>query len=395
MFVQGGSLLAAGALDGLLAPLRDPRVGAVQGSVDWSDESTLTLHEPSHDGLDLLVTRDAPANSQAGVAPLIGDGTAFRLDALRGVEPSDTELDVVLSAAGWLLRFTSATVVHRPQPTSSAEWRLERTAELAGRRRSAAAALVTAGLKLRTRLRLVAGAGDLASAWARVGFAAFVAAGLVTGSVPVPGSLAATLLVAGGLWTLAAVVTRLLVAPVWRFGDRVRLGWRRLDADVMASFLRLDAWSRPGRRGGLRALAGFPISVGALVAIDVAGVLRGADLVHPGIVPELAGRADPRRARRRDRRGARAAVRLPADLRRPRRPRAPTCRANAYLAGTLEIGDAAAASVEIVDVSTAGVGIVTSAALHRGKHVDLTFELPDATTIEVAATVAARRPRRE
>ncbi|MGZ8762002.1 MAG: hypothetical protein ACXW2Y_01610, partial [Acidimicrobiia bacterium] len=54
VLVETGSLLAAGALDALVAPMHDATVGAVQGALDWADPSTVTVHGPSRDGLGVL-----------------------------------------------------------------------------------------------------------------------------------------------------------------------------------------------------------------------------------------------------------------------------------------------------------------------------------------------------
>ena len=71
---------------------------------------------------------------------------------------------------------------------------------------------------------VVADGGDIASAFARVGALGLVVFVLLSGTVPVPGSLGVTLAVSGVLWAFAALATRITVSPVLRFGDRMRLG---------------------------------------------------------------------------------------------------------------------------------------------------------------------------
>src|SRR5207342_1572427 len=41
VLLEAGSVLASTAIDTLLEPMRDPLVGAVQGTIGWADSSTL------------------------------------------------------------------------------------------------------------------------------------------------------------------------------------------------------------------------------------------------------------------------------------------------------------------------------------------------------------------
>ena len=296
VLVEAGSVLASTAIDALLEPMRDPSVGAVQGAIGWADSSTLNSNAPSREGLGLFNAREAPAAGDAGVSPITGNGSALRVHALRDVIATPGDLGVALNAHGWTTRFSTAPSVYRRPPASSVEWRALRTNKLASERNRGAGALFARNLRPTARVRIVADGGDIASAFARVGALGLVVFALLSGTVPVPGSLGVTIAVSGVLWAFAALATRITVSPVLRFGDRVRLGWHRLDADALAAFvpnrLRVST-AHPGR---LRALAAFPLSVVALVAIDAAGIVRALTLIDPGIVDPISTTLAARRS---------------------------------------------------------------------------------------------------
>ena len=378
--VEAGSLLAAGALHALVAPMADPAVGAVQGALDWADPATITVHGPSRDGLGVLISRQAPAAGSAGVAPILGDGFALRADALPVIGPHSTDLTIALASAGRIVRFVETPVVYRPRPSSAAQWRATRSAQVADTCRSARSAFRAPDLSFPSRIRIAAGAGDVASAYARIGFVAVLVATLLSGSVPVPGPLAPTLLAAATLWAFATGAVHLAVAPVLLVGDRLRLGWHRLDADLFGPFTRASrADATPGR---LRSLLSFPISVLALLAVDAAAFVRGLTLVRPSLVPAiptsleratigvvtlgvLALLVDSLRIF-----VARPDARL--DLRVPARV--------AALVGTLP--------AELRDLSPTGAGMISTEALPQGTAVQLRFTLPDGTELAVDGRVA-------
>lgn len=285
VLVEAGSLLAAGAPDALVAPMADATVGAVQGALDWADPATITVHGPSRDGLRVIIGREAPAAGVAGVAPILSDGVALRARALGAINPHTKDLTVAFAAAGWLVRFADTPVVYRPRPASASQWRAIRSTQISSACRSARAATRARGLTLSTRTRIVAGAGDVASAYARIGLVALVVTALVSGSVPVPGPLGATFVAAATLWIFATAAVHTRMTPVLRVGDRLRLGWHRLDADLLAPFTRPPRASDHG--GRIRALASFPVSVVALVAVDAAAFVRGLALLRPSIVPAI------------------------------------------------------------------------------------------------------------
>ena len=159
------------------------------------------------------------------------------------------------------------TAARRPRPS---KWRALRTNKLASDAPPRRGALFARNLRPAARVRIVADGGDIASAFARAGALVLVVFALLSGTVPVPGSLGVTLAVSGVLWAFAALATRITVSPVLRFGDRMRLGWHRLDADALAAFVPTGLRVSTAHPGRVRALAAFPLSVVALVAIDAA-----------------------------------------------------------------------------------------------------------------------------
>ena len=275
VLVEAGSVLAATAIDGLLEPMRDPTVGAVQGVIGWADSSTLHSNAPSREGLDLFIAREAPAAGERGCCAdhrqwfcaartcvaatssrhrATSASPSMRTDGRRGSRPRPP-----------------CTDVRRPRPSSGGP--SGRTSS-----RPSAAARGARSSPGTSDLPPACGSSPTAAtsrpAFARVGALGLVVFALLSGTVPVPGSLGVTLAVSGVLWAFAALATRITVSPVLRFGDRMRLGWHRLDADALAAFVPTGLRVSTAHPGRVRALAAFPLSVVALVAIDAAGIVR-------------------------------------------------------------------------------------------------------------------------
>jgi hypothetical protein len=377
ILVRAGSLFTSGACAAIVAPMEDPRVAAVQAGLEWADPSSMVHLGPSRDALALFSDYEAPAASAAGISPLLGDGTAIRGDALHEVAASGS-LEAAanaFAASARLTRFVPEPLVLRPHPASASAWRTGRAQRLAADCRSSLTALHQPVGSFRIRVRRLAAAGDVASAWARVGLAALLTWTLVSGTVPVPGSPAPVVVASGVLWLLATLLTRAAVGTTLRLGDRNRLGWRCLDADIAAGLIALrptSARARDARRSGrIRRLAGFPVTLLALVAVDTGAVLRGLTLAWPHLVPGLddgtLGRvatgvavvvvtallADSMRmfVARPD---ARVEIRMPVGVR----------------------GRFGTASVEVVDISPTGAGLLVDVAPAIGDRLVLACSLP-------------------
>ena len=237
VLVEAGSVLASTAIDALLEPMRDPTVGAVQGTIGWADSSTLNSNAPSREGMGLFNAREAPAAGEAGVC---ADQRQWLCAARPRVARRHQDTgrhrrrpqcprmdDAVLDRARRVP--ASAGLVRRVAGPPHEQARVRAPPRVG--------ALFARNLRPAARVRIVADGGDIASAFARVGALVLVVFTLLSGIVPVPGSLGVTLAVSGVLWAFAALATRITVSPVLRFGDRMRLGWHRLDADALAAFV--------------------------------------------------------------------------------------------------------------------------------------------------------------
>ncbi len=377
ILLRAGSLLASGACAAIVAPMEDPRVAAVQAGLEWADPSSMVHLGPSRDALALFSDLEAPAASAAGISPLLGDGTAIRGDALALVAAAGS-LEAAgnrFAASARLTRFVAEPLVLRPHPASASAWRTARAQRLAADCRSSLTALHRPVGSLRIRVRRLAAAGDVASAWARVGLAALLTWTLISGSIPVPGRLAPVIAASAGLWILATLLTRAAVGTTLRLGDRNRLGWRCLDADIAAGLVALRPTTlraRDSRQSGrIRRLAGFPVTLLALVAVDTGAVLRGLTLAWPHLVPALDDGTLARVAM-----GAAVVVvtALLADSMRMF-----VARPDARVEIRMPVGVAGrfgTAAVEVVDISPTGAGLVVDTAPTVGDRLVLACSLP-------------------
>lgn len=365
--------------------LADPKVGVWQSAFGLFNSDSFAHVQRGRDEEAVVRSIIAPGLDLFGAAPWSGPGSVLRrttFETLRSAsdeEPVTSQRLIMLHRAGWTSATSRTACVRTTAPDDLDGYLTARRT----RARAAFAVLFsranpvfTPGLSMLQRIAHLTMVSLFVSGIRQAVVVAILITTLVTGLIPLDGSLGAILslwLVASSTGTLAR---RVLAGDSMRVGDWTKHGWRTMGADFTA-LMSVPGTSRKRttesrEATGIRSLGRLRLLTVTVVALDVALLARGATIVFESALPaftiserllvisfglallvpmiDVLHLVVARRQRRKS-------VRLDADL-------------------DVTIGDTAARTI---DLSTSGVGLLLPFSPVIDSTVDLRLDLPTET----------------
>ncbi len=300
LWLEAGQVPMPNAITAISPRFQDPSVAVCQSAIGLLNADSLAHVQRGRDEDALQRDVLGPGLDRLDCAPWFGPGSVVRCEAIDSVggfvgagSATLARTLVRLQTDGWTSRFESKSLVRTVAPDTLGDY-------LGQRRRRMIAAWVafrtpqnplrTRGLSAKQRLAHLSMASMYGSGIRQLLVLAVLVATLITGRLPFVGPLvplASSWAVATGL---AAIARRQLARGSMSLGDWTRQGWRTLGSDLQALLamrgfaLRNSDRSHPAATG-LRSLGRLRVLTVAVIALDVALLLRAATLVDADLLP--------------------------------------------------------------------------------------------------------------
>lgn len=299
-WLSAGQVPMSDFVDAGCARLADPKVAVWQSAIGLLNSDSFAHVQRGRDEDAVVRTLISPGLDLFGAAPWDGPGSVVRRHAIELLGVSGTvdaaplgQRLVMLHRSGWTSAFDSSVHVRSIAPDDLDEYLIARNA----RARAAfgvfgtrANPLIQRGLSPVQRISHLTQASLFMTGIRQAAVVLILILTLLTGTIPVAGSLAPVLT----LWAVAALTAtasrRLLAGDAMRIGDWTRHGWRTLGADVAAAIHLTRPAKTAERRSntqvtGIRSLGRLRLLTGIVIALDLALLARGATIIFEDALP--------------------------------------------------------------------------------------------------------------